>query len=1038
MNLFYYIGISGVAALSLMLCGMLLLAIFFRNRKRTLIAFRVLLMVIAALWLTERMWRDVSNIRPDRTEEMKLGRERQRQERLREVRTAEDRARQIRFAEETPDDRDVELAREKEPEKLSRYEQAAREPEITRLDDSARAYRERGVQRRERTAKSDEPDDGLFRGIDREMETEELVILGRVMAEADMYMALRWGRFLIGFSQLALWISLLYLGFDYVSRFNRTTDFFFPLPLGLVFLDRCLPKKMRTWIGQAESRQIVDLLHGIIRRGESLIYFGDAVSDVMVHDLSRKIAAVADGKEQGAVFDAQSTCTVRRLFAGPIRLLPMDIAPAGESWHPYDDTEYVFETAWFNRQSFVCKGYETGCRLMKDMLSLIEYRLHSHAFAFHTLHIIWQHDKLPDNDLMAEWIRIASQINIKLVFITPEDAVSSWKSQFDEQYSEWPERSPVPWVFDKLAEGKGGESLYAGIRRNGKVLAGEMRKLGPVLRDGRLWTVDGLKYAAAKAAPVLKNGGRWAAGKIRHAAGSIRPAIKNGRRWGSGKLQHAAQVYAERKADAQAARKKAKAEAKQKQAEAEAKRKQAETEAKRKQTEQGAMQKRKASAESQHPDTPEQIRSKEDLAARIRARREAEEDRRRAKEEQKHKIREKLGLAGKSPGTPPAPQKDSSEIEEKAEEAAEPAPKVESIPASTKPEPDSPDGTETAKSEPAPEGAKSDAVDKHEEAEHTKPEAEKGAVAEVESPRQTEAVVPPVEPEKKVPAFKRDAPAVKTAPGRTQVTPKKKIVLTKRSPAGIMRKQPVKARTETGSELVGKVEERPPVAPPARQSVEERPPVAPPVKQNEDVSPPVSTNLDDIQTERPPAAPTQAEVAATDSSLVEPEKATVSGEQAAEETSAPVTEQPVADNAASPAVETTNIEFNCPLCKLRMAISSEYAGQPVECPGCKGVINVPHESQPDTSQQKMLKFNCPHCGQVMEGQDDWTGLAVACPACNGSLVVPARDQIAASVFKFFCQHCGQKLSAQNEWIGQAIECPKCSNSITINPPGIVV
>lgn len=958
MNLLYYIGVDGILALTLPVAGLLLLLIYCRSRKRSVVAFRVVIMVLVALWFSARMWDDVSIIRPDRSEEMELGRERQREARMREVRTAQDRARQIRFAEESPDD-DVWEAGEKSLSQLSKYERAAREAQQAQHD-GARAYRSRGVQRREGGRPTGRDDE--FRGIGDELEREEREVMGRVMKEADMYMALRWGRFVVGFGKAAIWISFLFMLLDYLLRFNQTANFFFPLPLGLLLIDRCMPKKMLCWFGEASEKRLADMLAGMVRRGESFIYFG---GEKTINGISE---ALTGGDNCSSTGNDWSTQSIKRLVAGPIRLMPLEVASL-DSQFAHSDPEYVFETAWFTKQSYFCPGKLQGEGLLKELLPFSELRLHTQAFAARTVNVVWHHDSLPDQEVISEWVRIAPQINIKLIVISPREALpDSLFSKCDEQYETCPEREPIPWVFDILAKGKGGKALYSGIRGSGRLLRSGLRNLGPALKQ----TGSKLAEQRQKAAESRLERKRKASAKKDE--GTLEK--KKGTAAASDKASKSSLVKQSLKETDKPVAPLSKVESKQEKKQASVmptvnSGQAGEKEAKNSVTVQqpGSVRSddadKPAVANSSKPDpvdaaktAPVKIRTKEDLAARIRARREADEKRRHDKAEQKRKVREQLGLAGKSASKPPASSADD-----------------------------------------APE---------------TKKQTEQlvATVSKVEGK-------PEVKPEK---ALERDTqPVVKTSQAKTEFAPKKKIVFKKKPVSGGVRKQPTKAGDETDRKPLDSVEELPRVAPPVKQCEEERSPAAPPVGDSSAAH------------EKP-----EAEVS---SDFVSAEE-TVSREKSSEEAAASTVKQAVENEAVTDETEAvaepSNIEFNCPLCDLRMAISSEYVGQPVVCPGCTGVINVPDKAEPDTPEQPKLTFNCPHCGQLMEGQDEWVGQQVACPACNGLLVVPAREANNGGNFKFFCQHCGQKLSAQNEWIGQAIECPKCSNSITINPPGTLI
>lgn len=999
MNLYYYIGWEGIAALVLPAVSLLLLGMFARSRKRSLFYFRSLLLACVALWLSGRVWDDVSMIRPDRSEEMELGRERQREERMREVRTASDRAGHVRFAEESPEDDDVRLAGEKSLSQLSVYERAAVESKAEESTDM-RSYRQRGVQQRDAEKASSVDAGELFESVGEELAEEELKQLGRTMPESDMYLALRWGRFLLFFAKFAALLSLVLFVIDYLIRFNRTIDYYFPLPLGLLLIDRCLPKKLLGWIGQSNAGRMPGFLSGIIRRGDSFIYFGE----------NADIASFADCQDSAQ--DGHKY--LYRLVAGPLRLFPHSVAVVSDK-HPFNDPEYIFESAWFSRQSFIAGSEQTAFVLINEMLPLISLRHHTNAHTAHTVHVIWDFAEMPDRKLVDEWVRIAPQINIKMIFICPGQAIQPWFEQMDETFTQWAERSPSPWLLRKLEEGKGGAALYAGLRRSTYVLLYVFRNLGPLTSNisGRYkaWRIARRAKLSQKRTKSSAQSHNKLLSVDKQSPSKDEKERKTQKGY-SGTVDKSAEAPGDHKQTAPATAGK---------------------------TASLGSSEDKSSAdekEKQVSASPAQIRSKEDLAARIRARREAQEKRRQEKEAKKAEIRAKLGLQKNVPGD----RKSSAEIPPKGESAVDPRLVKDTKPEELKDDKEKPTSLVDYKKEISiPE---KQATVKSEPDIRSMVKPPESAVPQIRSKEDLAARIKAKREEQA--RLKREKEEQK-AELRRKLFSKDKIAANQKKVADSDARSATTAQSETES-----IKEQDTVVPKIKKSTEPERQPAPrkkiirTIKQRHGIArkPPRKVSEKDSAKTEPSPAPSPVKEAPPDLQPA-PESSSESSPVFSDEAAAEVvdTGREAVDKAENMADEETKspenvrtIEFSCPLCRLRMAISSEYCGQPVECPGCKGVVTVPAESETETPPASFC-FKCPHCEQVIEGQREWIGIPVACPACNQALIVPDPDKIAANVFKFFCQHCGQKLSAQKEWIDQKIECPKCSSSLTILPPG---
>jgi len=78
------------------------------------------------------------------------------------------------------------------------------------------------------------------------------------------------------------------------------------------------------------------------------------------------------------------------------------------------------------------------------------------------------------------------------------------------------------------------------------------------------------------------------------------------------------------------------------------------------------------------------------------------------------------------------------------------------------------------------------------------------------------------------------------------------------------------------------------------------------------------------------------------------------------------------------------IKFNCsnPECRRRISVDESMAGQPLACPACATMLQVPASAD--------IKFNCsnPDCGQHIVVDVSESGRFVKCPSCGKPLQVP--------------------------------------------------
>jgi hypothetical protein len=103
------------------------------------------------------------------------------------------------------------------------------------------------------------------------------------------------------------------------------------------------------------------------------------------------------------------------------------------------------------------------------------------------------------------------------------------------------------------------------------------------------------------------------------------------------------------------------------------------------------------------------------------------------------------------------------------------------------------------------------------------------------------------------------------------------------------------------------------------------------------------------------------------------------------------------------------ITFSCHVCKSSLSMGDEYAGQPVRCPSCQGVVTVPRRvaaavrrenlrppgvAPSGTSRETVRRFgfNCPWCSSRLEATMLTAGQHGQCPTCANDIRIPILDR----------------------------------------------
>lgn len=310
----------------------------------------------------------VNRIQIDRSEEVKAQLDRQEMAQQAATEAREDDVAQIRFAEDNNRDfLDIAGMDEADRKYLESFN-----------DESVPEWKQ---EKKERTAGTNDNSLESRIGAVEEQEAiasatsfEEETIEPILMSDRDKLAADRLDVANLNMARIFLGLSLVVVVYDYLRRANRYDRAYFPLPLPSKWLDGVTPREPITTRPDRPRRPLSDELKVFARRGESFVYITD---------------------DQYAA--KRASATVYRL---PMRLWSVQVLNVG-AYHGQMDDDFVFETLWYGRNSFVVDSTERGQQMIERFLTLLTDRRDARAKVQQTVHVIWDTNKpLPEETLL--------------------------------------------------------------------------------------------------------------------------------------------------------------------------------------------------------------------------------------------------------------------------------------------------------------------------------------------------------------------------------------------------------------------------------------------------------------------------------------------------------------------------------------------------------------------------------------------------------------------------------------------------------------
>jgi len=379
-----YFDITGYISVVLWLCVPLLwITHFCRRPRRWLCHIALAVAMLAFVFAKINSVNYVDKIQPDRSEEMAVWEaEQDAQRKAMEDSRGEDVAK-IRFAEDATGDF-LDVAGMDESDR--KYMEKINEPSVP-------DWKKDKKTRSEGRKKDDSVEGKIGASVAREgidIDSADVVAESEpvMMAAADLKMANSIDGINLKLIRILMVIAFGIIIADYFRRINVYQEAYCPLPFPSEWVNGLTPLPAVMERPDPARRSMVEELLWLIKRGDSFLYLG---SD---HYVINKIPKSATR------------------FAGVFK--PVDIIRVSADEHGVND-DFVFESLWYRRGSFVVDSAARAEQLMEHFLELLRKRKATRAKVSQSVHILWDFDTPIDETMLRDFAKLGRATGISLV-----------------------------------------------------------------------------------------------------------------------------------------------------------------------------------------------------------------------------------------------------------------------------------------------------------------------------------------------------------------------------------------------------------------------------------------------------------------------------------------------------------------------------------------------------------------------------------------------------------------------------------------------
>ena len=216
-----------------------------------------------------------------------------------------------------------------------------------------------------------------------------------LLNEASVVLSQQLDLWNLNFSKCLMLIAVLILIIDYIRRANIYSEALWPIPLPSTWLDAFTPHPVVFHQPEVARRDIASQLSWFTRRGDQWVYFTERKGES------------ADIKK-----------SLEKLKNWPYRL---DLIQVDDR----TDNEFVMESTWYGRASFICDDTDRCSELLDYYLSQLKHRHITRARALQYVHLIWDCEEELSQEALDAFEQCAAVSGVSLYVTSQNNKGSS-------------------------------------------------------------------------------------------------------------------------------------------------------------------------------------------------------------------------------------------------------------------------------------------------------------------------------------------------------------------------------------------------------------------------------------------------------------------------------------------------------------------------------------------------------------------------------------------------------------------------------------